>query len=164
MNALDISAINLNAPYSVWSVASYYYFRTKHGAIYKIGFMDDDTIWERGAYQFVIVNENNTPSPNDTQLRETIFCIIEYFFKANPEILLYLCETGDGKQASRNRLFIRWFREYAKHHLYYFDTVEMEADGIENFAAIIVQRKNPRLNDIVKAFNHVVDTLKRKPE
>lgn len=78
--------------------------------------MDDDTIGESGAYQFIIVNENNTPSPNDFKLHETIFCIIEDFFKANPEILLYLCETGDGKQASRNRLFIKWFREYAQKH------------------------------------------------
>lgn len=164
MKPLDLSAINLNAPYSVWNVADYYYFRTKHGAIYKIGFMDDDTIWESGAYQFVIVNENHTPSPNDPKLRGTIFCIIENFFKVNPEILLYLCETGDGKQASRNRLFVRWFREYAQKHLYYFDTVEMSADGIENFAAIIVQKTNPMLNEIVETFNYVVNTLKDKPE
>ena len=44
MKPLDISAINLNAPYSVWNIADYYYFRTKLGAIYKIGFMDDDTM------------------------------------------------------------------------------------------------------------------------
>ena len=160
MKPLDISAINLNAPYSVWNIADYYYFRTKLGAIYKIGFMDDDTIWESGAYQFIIVNENNTSSPNDSKLRETIFCIIEDFFKANPEILLYLCETGDGKQASRNRLFVRWFREYAKKSLYYFDTVAINAEGIENFAAIIVQKKNPKLNEILEVFNHVVNTLK----
>lgn len=126
--------------------------------------MNDDTIWESGAYQFIIVNENNTPSPNDFKLRETILCIIENFFKANPEILLYLCETGDGKQTSRNRLFVRWFKEYAKKHLYYFDTVEIEADGIKNFAAIIVQKANPNLNEIVRVFNHVVNTLKDKPE
>ena len=164
MKSLDISSINLNAPYSVWNVADYYYFQTKHGAIYKIGFMNDDTIWESGAYQFIIVNENNTPSPNDFKLRETILCIIENFFKANPEILLYLCETGDGKQTSRNRLFVRWFKEYAKKYLYYFDTVEIEADGIENFAAIIVQKATPNLNEIVRVFNHVVNTLKDKPE
>ena len=126
--------------------------------------MNDDTIWESGAYQFIIVNENNTPSPNDFKLRETILCIIENFFKANPEILLYLCETGDGKQTSRNRLFVRWFKEYAKKYLYYFDTVEIEADGIKNFAAIIVQKANPNLNEIVRVFNHVVNTLKDKPE
>ena len=126
--------------------------------------MNDDTIWESGAYQFIIVNENNTPSPNDFKLRETILYIIENFFKANPEILLYLCETGDGKQTSRNRLFVRWFKEYAKKYLYYFDTVEIEADGIKNFAAIIVQKANPNLNEIVRVFNHVVNTLKDKPE
>jgi len=164
MNPLDISAINTKAPYSVWNVADYYYFRTSHGTIYKIGFMTDDTIWESGAFQFIIVNENNTSSPNDTRLRETIFCIIEDFFRANPEILLYLCETGDGKQASRNRLFARWFKGYDKRHLYYFDTVEMKADGIENFAAIIVQKTNRNLKEIVATFNHVVDTLKDKPE
>lgn len=111
MNTLDISAINTNAPYSVWNVDEYYFFRTKYGALYKIGFMPDDTIWDENAYQFLIVNENNTTSPNDAHLKETVFCIIEGFFKANPSILLYLCETGDGKQASRNRLFIRWFKE-----------------------------------------------------
>lgn len=26
MKPLDLSAINLNAPYSVWNVADYYYF------------------------------------------------------------------------------------------------------------------------------------------
>lgn len=33
MKPLDLSAINLNTPYSVWNVADYYYFRTKHGAL-----------------------------------------------------------------------------------------------------------------------------------
>lgn len=63
MNTLDISAINTNAPYSVWNVGEYYFFRTKYGALYKIGFMPDDTIWDENAYQFLIVNENNTTSP-----------------------------------------------------------------------------------------------------
>lgn len=164
MKQLDVSAINLNSPYTVWNIGEYYYFRTAHGALYKIAFIDDDTIWEKGAYQFVIVNENGVSSPNDGKLRHTIFCLIEDFFRCNPEILLYLCETGDGKQAFRNRLFIRWFREYANNGSYYFDTVQMKAEGIDNFAAIIVQKNNPNLNQIVCEFNHVVEVLKHKPE
>jgi len=163
MNALDLSAINVSAPYSVWNVNVYYYFKTEYGTIYKIGFMPDDTIWETGAYQFLIVNENNQPSPSDSKLKQTVFCVIEAFFSANPEILLYLCETGDGKQAARNRLFIRWFKEYANNHLFYFDTCEIKAEGIDIFAAIIVQKSNPDLQDIIRDFNHVVGTLKDKP-
>lgn len=33
-----------------------------------------------------------------------------------------------------------------------------------NFAAIIVQKSNPKLNEIVEAFNRVVNILKEKPE
>lgn len=164
MNALDLSAINVTAPYSVWNVNSYYYFKTEHGTIYKIGFMPDDTIWEAGAYQFLIINENSQPSPNDGKLKETVFCVIEAFFKSNPDILLYLCETGDGKQAARNRLFVRWFKEYANNHLFYFDTCEVRADGVDNFAAIIVQKNNPDLERIINDFNQVVVTLRDKPE
>lgn len=164
MKELDISAINLNAAYAVWFVGGYYYFRTDHGGLFKIAFMPDDTIWDNGAYQFVIVNENNVPSPNDVKVKQTIFCIIEDFFRLNAEILLYLCETGDGKQEFRNKLFMRWFREYSDKNLYYFDTVTLPDDGIDNFAAIIVQKSNPRFNEIVDEFHKVVNILKNKPK
>ena len=86
------------------------------------------------------------------------------FFKKNPSILLYLCETCDGKQASRNRLFIRWFEEYSNKHLYYFNTIELEADGIKNYAAIIVQKNNPKLTEIIKDFDDVIKILNDKPQ
>ena len=54
--------------------------------------------------------------------------------------------------------------EQTEKHLYYSDAVEMQADGVENFAAIIVQKSNPKLNEIVEAFNRVVNILKEKPE
>lgn len=54
--------------------------------------------------------------------------------------------------------------EQTEKHLYYFDTVEIHADGVENFAAIIVQKTNPKLNEIVEAFNRVVNILKEGPE
>lgn len=162
MIALDISAVNMTAPYSIWAESTnYYYFKTEHGVLYKVGFMDDDTIWEKGAYQFIIANENNVQSPNDPKVRETVFCVIEAFFRSNPEILLYLCETGDGKQAMRNRLFVRWFNKYANHQQYYLDTVEITAEGVDNFAAIIVQRNNPQFEQIINEFNEVVAELKK---
>ena len=41
MDLLDLSVVNLNSPYSVWNVGDYYYFRTSHGAVYKVSFMQD---------------------------------------------------------------------------------------------------------------------------
>ena len=42
--------------------------------------------------------QSHQPSPLDQKLRETILLLIEAFFAANPDILLYICETGDGRQ------------------------------------------------------------------
>ena len=93
----------------------------------------------------------------------TILYLLESFFKVNNDILLYICETGDGKQAMRNRLFIRWFQQYSEHHLYCLKTVEIQAEGMMNFAAIIVRYDNPRINEIIQEFDMITKTLGDKP-
>ena len=112
MNALNLNRLNVNAPYSVWQVSDGSYgFKTDFGVLYRVAFTRDQTIWEEDAYEFAILNENQKTSPSDKNLRETVFCLIEEFFLVNPKILLYQCETGDNRQAIRDRLFLRWFNE-----------------------------------------------------
>ena len=42
------------------------------------------------------------------------------FFSKNEAALLYICETGDGMQKMRHRLFHFWFGVYAEHDEYLF--------------------------------------------
>lgn len=164
MQQLNTEIINIHSPYLVKKrTDEVYYFKTDFGMLCTISFMDDYSIWEKGAYQFVISNENQIPSPLDTKLRDTIFCIIGAFFDANPEILLYICETGDGKQEFRNRLFVRWFNSYAGRGVYVLETAEIQEGENKNFAALIVQKSNPRLKEIIVEFNETICILKNKP-
>lgn len=164
MKILDLSRINLVSPYTVWnSTEYYYYFKTDQGAVYKVGFMDDYSVWPTGAYQFLIINESGTASPLDSKLRATILCIIEAFFASNPDILLYICETGDGKQAFRSRLFVRWFNSYNNRDAYVMETAEVQEGKIKNFAALIVQKSNPRLKEILAEFDETISILTNKP-
>lgn len=164
MNVLDLSRINIVSPYTVWNTNEwYYYFKTDSGAVYKVGFMEDYSVWQTGAYQFLIINETGTPSPLDPKLRSTVLCIIEAFFSANPEILLYICETGDGKQEFRSRLFVRWFNSYSNRNAYMMETAEVPEGATKNFAAIIVQKSNPRLLEIINDFNETIRILTSKP-
>ena len=126
--------------------------------------MDDYSIWQSGAYQFYINNESHRPSPNDEKLKATVYRIIEAFFTANPDILLYICETGDGRQAFRSRLFIRWFNNYAGRDTYVMQTAEVQEGKTKNFAALIVQKSNPRLEEILAEFNETISILTNKPE
>ena len=92
---------------------------------------------------------------------DTITCVIEAFFEANPEILLYVCETGDGKEAMRNRLFLRWLKDYTQKEIFYVEHVEIEAEGVMNFAAIIVQKSNPCLETIIADFRSAIEELQK---
>ena len=165
MNPLDLAYINRLAPYKVWTENGRdYLIETTHDMLFRIGFMDDYSIWTTGAYQFTINNESHRPSPNDLKLKDTIFRIVEAFFAANPDILLYICETGDRKQAFRSRLFIRWFNTYTRRDDYVMQIAEVEVEDTKNFAALIVQKSNPRLQEIITEFNETISILTDKPE
>ena len=165
MNSLNLAYINRLAPYKVWTENGRDYFvETNYELLFRIGFMDDYSIWPSGAYQFTINNESHRPSPNDEKLKTTVFRIIEAFFDANPDILLYICETGDGRQAFRSRLFVRWFNSYANRDAYIIRTAEVQEGDTKNFAALIVQKSNPRLKEIVAEFDETISILTNKPE
>lgn len=61
---------------------------------------------------FLSSNVNKIPSPRDLKMRDTVMLIIENFFNMNEAALLYICESGDGKQHMRSRLFEYWFSSY----------------------------------------------------
>ena len=165
MNPLDLAYINRLAPYKVWTENGRdYLVETSYDLLFRIGFMDDYAIWQNGAYQFYINNESHRPSPNDEKLKATVFRIIEAFFAANPDILLYICETGDGRQAFRSRLFVRWFNNYAGRDAFVMQTAEVQEDKTRNFAALIVQKSNPRLNEILAEFDETISILTDKPQ
>ena len=165
MNVLDLNFVNRFASYKVWTEdGKDYLIETNRGNIFVVGFMDDYSIWPTGAYQFTINNQSHLPSPNDHKLREAILLLIEAFFAANPDILLYICETGDGKQVFRSRLFVRWFNTYNRRDDYVMQTAEVEEEGTKNFAALIVQKSNPRLREIIAEFDETISILANKPE
>ena len=159
MNTLRLENINLHAAYTVWQVAAYFYFSTDYGVEYRIHFLYDEAIVSSGAYQIVIENRNNQPSPADPKLQQTLFAIIEEFLATNDNVMLYLCETGDGKQKFRSRLFIRWFNGYKYRDKYLFKTAEGEMDGELNFMALLIKLTNPRLPYVVEEFNETVSFL-----
>ena len=162
MNTLRLENINLHSPYRVWQTQedSHYYFQTDTGIQYDIVFAPDTSIINSGAYTIDIVNRQHVASPVDMKLRQTIIAIIEEFFEANGnEAMLYITETGDGKQMFRNRLFIRWFNLYNHHDKYIIRTAEGKMDGQDNFIAIFVCKTNPHAQYIIEVFELVAALL-----
>ena len=134
MNTLRLENINLHAPYRVMQDPerhNNFYFVSDSGARFDIDFAENDSIIPSGAYEFGITNRRHERSPLDQKLRLTIFAIVEEFFEVNGnEAMLYLADTGDRKQAFRNRLFVRWFNLYEHRDKFIIETAEGKMDGL----------------------------------
>lgn len=166
MKDLSLEVINASVPYMVNTSREkgFYEFFTSHDVHYSVGFLEDDLLLQgQEAYQLIIANVNHRSSPRDAKVRDTVIGIVDEFFRVNNTTLLYICETGDGKQAMRSRLFSYWFNTYEYNTRYSMVTTCIPDDeGTNNFAALIVRLDNPLLVEIVNEFTLTAKLLREK--
>lgn len=162
MEMLDLSRLNVLSPYSFWYIGkNTYSFLVKRGGksvTYRVGFAPNESVWENGAYEFFITNDSHEPSPSDPKLKESIIAIIQEFFRENPDVLLYQCDTSENKQAMRARLFTRWYNTYEFKDRYCVKMIKFMDDDVENYAALIIEN----LILIVKGFYLNLRLIQRK--
>ena len=162
MNKLNLKNINLQAPYIVYEREDKqheFYFWSDFGIVYDINFVPNDSIIPSGAIEVGINNREHKTSPRDPKFLRTLTAIIEEFFACNDDVMLYLAETGDGKQKYRNRLFVIWFNNYENRHKYVLRTAEGKLEGQDNFMALIAQSDNPRLAQVIEEFEETAGIL-----
>ena len=162
MNSLNLEKINKQAPYKVTIDPEYpylYYFHTDYDVDYEICIKANDIFVPSGAYALDIRNKCNHPSPGDPKFRQTLMAIVEEFFTQNNDVMLYVTETKDKKQASRNRLFVGWFNTYEHRDQYVIKTAEGKMNKQMNFLAIILRKDNPRLQQAFEEFDETIAFL-----
>ena len=156
MKELQTKQINMVSPYWVLYEGFALVFTTDNGIKYAVDF-DEDTNPYYKAYWLNLTNLSSKPSPGDKKIAQTVICIIEEFFRQNPDILLYMYSTEGGKQAQRARLFLRWFNGAEQQKHYVARSVEMRGEeGRKEYVAMIVQRSNPQLEEILATFDEEI--------
>lgn len=166
MICLPLEQINRAAPYKIKGLQDgSVFFTTDNSLHYIVSFDPDDVSLSHICYQLVIVNVDNLPSPRDIKLRDTIIAIVEGFFASNNEVMLYICETGDGKQAMRNRLFQYWYSCYERKQNFTFLSASIkDEEGVINYATLIIRNDNPNYTDVVNEFALSIKVLNDKPK
>lgn len=159
MEELELNRINANSPYIVELDFStgLFKFVSDFGVSFSVAFEKDELLQSGESYQFALTNYEGTKSPRDSKVRETVMCIVA--------ALLYICETGDGMQKMRSRLFSYWFSVYAENDDFLFlPQVVYDEEENENYAALIIRRDNPLFNDLVSEFTNTIALLNGKPD
>lgn len=165
MNTLSLASINAHSPYMVrkYGNEGSFSFLTDSAVEIFVAFERDELLQTGIAYQFGISNPKGMKSPRDPKVRETILAIVEEFFNKNEAALLYICETGDGLQKMRSRLFHYWFNIYGECEEYLFlPQVVYDEEDNENYAALIIRKDNPQFTDLVSEFMETINLLNTK--
>jgi hypothetical protein len=141
----------------VWTDCEVVRFTTDNDINYAVDF-DYDSNPYFTAYWLNLTNESGKTSPGDSKIPRTVICIIEEFFRQNPDIMLHMCSTAKRQQAQRARLFLRWFNGYEQQQRYVikaYDVKSTDAEGkpTKDYVALIIQRTNPQLDEIVARFD-----------
>lgn len=160
MQPLVLERINHIAPYSVWREDEFYFFDTEYGVQIRLDFDDQGNSLSDEAYWFNIVNMNGMSSPHDTKVMPTIWAVIEEFFRVNPKVLLYMCDSANDQQAMRARLFKRWFNLYQGKDRFIFCQAEIPEENIINYVSMILPKSHPMAEEIVKEFDEQAEMFR----
>ncbi len=161
----SLKHILLNSPYDITLSEQGFIFQTAGGIHYRVSFDEEDIILGGcKTYQLILQKVERTHAPHDPNVETTVLAIINEFFRLNQHVLLYVCDTSDGKESGRNRLFLRWFERHAAHGQFTICTAHAKIESEMVHIAIIVANSNPKLHEITEDFNATAQALTNKPE
>ena len=163
---IDFSLDNIlqHAPYSITLTEAGFVFCTDGGVHYRVSFEKEDIVLGGSStYQLILQNVDHIRQAHDPKVVETVLAIVDEFFRSNQKVLLYLCDTSDGKEGGRNRLFLQWFNRYAQAGRFTIRTANAVVEGETIYAAIIVETRNPQHDCIISDFEKMSALLTEKP-
>ena len=142
-----------HSPYELDLSGDEFMFQTDLGIHYSISFSKEDIVLGGcDTYQLIIRKIEEVKSQHDSKVEATILSIIREFFRSNLEVMLYLCDTSDGREETRNRLFLSWFERYAQNNQFTICKAHTKVEGEGLFFCIVVENRNPKLKAITEDF------------
>lgn len=134
-----------------------YSFTTVHHIVYHVYFLDYSAYlpgFDR-IYSFNIEPEEDTPHPIDIRIAQTIVYLLRQFFRNHQNAMIMICDSLDGKELKREKLFSRWFDRYNDGTIQKYDASSANED-YTLYVSLYVHRQNPDMSRLVAAFYDLV--------
>lgn len=111
-------------------------------------------------FQFAPINKG-LALVNDERVVETLVFSMQNVLKAKKNAILYICDSSDGKQEVRSRLFNKWYKSYSWEKIEKYDgKINNPDSAASEYVSLIVNTENPFAKDIVEAFSFVIESDK----
>lgn len=156
--------LNFQLPYNITRNEDLIYSFTTNGGIKYIALFVPSSCYDtnlENTYNFNFEPEDpKNKNIHDPRIKETIIYIIELFFQTNSNSMICVCDSLDGREICRRRLFDKWRKEYSDRlsHIHKED-VEKEGDYYTLCASLLIHRDNPNIEQTIKSFIELTDLL-----
>ena len=135
-----------------------YSFSTYDTIRYEIRFVPSGYMFESyvdhhiDAYEMVIAVADNPLGrriPADLLTAPTIRAILYDFFRNKDQVIIFICDSSDGRQKARARKFTGWFYGDVPPYILKFDTKFSDGKKEIIYLSIILDGRNPHVNKLV---------------
>lgn len=141
-----------------------YLFKTGTGVLYEVLFkatpylFDNLPVVNEFVYE-LIIGKLEGPTEKvayDSVISATIAAICTNFFgRQQKRVILFICDSSDGRQVIRARKFRDWFDRFNDSSFIKLDAKIQETADRYIFLSLIFSLKNPYLHDIVSGFEQI---------
>lgn len=151
-------------PYS-WTfdgISNAYTFHTEKGIKYQVAFYGVGNIHfsEYPDIANLLYEISFTPDPDsqyngkDNKVSMTVVDIVQTVLR-NGKVIMFICDSIDGREKARNKLFGTWFAKHGSG----FEKQDMEilTDDCNYYYSLIVAANHPNKSTILKAFEQAND-------
>ncbi len=138
-------------PYRYWEEDGQYFFNTPSGAQYVAYFLELPFAENLYTFNFDWLH-SGIHGVVDACVCDTICTILAVFFQKHQDSMLVACDSSDGREEARMRLFESWFKRFAPEELKKIDR-SGQADEYRLFLSLFVWDDNPDKSRLVAIFD-----------
>ena len=145
-------------PYSYSLEGGKYLFRTDSGALYTAYFLDLSSLAPNlFTFNFDRIRDG-AAGVVDNRVFDTVCSILERFFQEHRNSMLIVCDTADGREGARMRLFNSWYERIAPEGLLKVDRAG-QAEIYKLFVSLLVWDDNPDRERLVAILDEYCQTM-----
>lgn len=135
-----------------------YAFTTQDEISYEIRFVPSEYMFEDhlahyvDGYEMIILVADNPLGgkiPSDPRTAPTISTIFYDFFQEHERVVIFICDSADGRHEARARKFTSWYYNDVRLHYFKFDARVADGDG-SILISIILHSHNTHFDEIIK--------------
>ena len=144
-------------PYDYWVEDEQYHFKTPSGATYVAYFLKLPFADNLYTFNFDRLN-SGVDGMGDAYVSDTICAILAKFFQNHLDSMLITCDSLDGREMVRKRLFESWYLSYAPPELKKIDRCG-QTEGYNLVVSLFVWDDNPDKERLIAVLDEYCSDL-----